>query len=102
RPDERALALLAETLETNIDKSAAASPRPGWRPFQRLNRVEYARAVKDLLALDVDVTPWLPPDTISGGFDNVADSQAFSPALMDGYLRAASRIAALAVGDPDA
>ena len=72
------------------------------RPFQRLNRAEYQNAVRDLLNLDVDVTTYLPPDTISHGFDNVADSQSFSPTLMDGYLRAASQISRLAVGDRNA
>src|SRR5262245_35551874 len=102
RPDEASLAALAETLETRIDARAATRPSPGWRPFQRLNRAEYARAVKDLLDVEVDVTAFLPPDSISAGFDNVADSQAFSPALMAGYLRAASQVTALAVGDVDA
>jgi len=102
RPDAAALAGLAEALETRIDAAAAHHPNPGWRPFQRLNRAEYARAVKDLLAVDVDVNAFLPPDTISQGFDNIADSQAFSPALMEGYLRAASQVTALAVGDADA
>jgi cytochrome c553 len=102
RPDETALATLAETLETRIDARAATRPNPGWRPFQRLNRAEYQRAVRDLLDVDVDVSAFLPPDSISAGFDNVADSQAFSPALMDGYLRAASQVTALAVGDVDA
>ncbi|HXI27996.1 MAG TPA: DUF1592 domain-containing protein, partial [Vicinamibacterales bacterium] len=102
RPDATALAALAESLETRIDRAAAIAPNPGWRPFQRLNRVEYARAVKDLLALDVDTDSLLPPDTISQSFDNVADVQSFSPTLIEGYLRAASRVAALAVGDPDA
>src|SRR5262252_2240353 len=102
RPDEAALASLAETLETRIDARAATRPNPGWRPFQRLNRAEYQRAVKDLLDVDVDVNAFLPPDSISAGFDNIADSQAFSPALMDGYLRAASQVTALAVGDVDA
>ena len=58
-----------------------AIPNPGWRPFQRLTRAEYTHAVKDLLDLDVDVTAYLPPDTISHGFDNIADAQSFSPAL---------------------
>jgi hypothetical protein len=102
RPDEAALATLAEILESRIDARAATRPNPGWRPFQRLNRAEYQRAVKDLLDVDVDVSAFLPPDSISAGFDNVADSQAFSPALMDGYLRAASQVTALAVGDVDA
>jgi cytochrome c553 len=102
RPDEAALRALAGSLESRIDRAAAANPNPGWRPFQRLTRVEYARAVKDLLALDVDTDALLPPDTISQSFDNVADVQALSPTLVEGYLRAASRVAALAVGDPDA
>ena len=88
-------------LEARLDEFAAANPNPGWRPFQRLNRAEYARAVKDLLDVDVDVSALLPPDTISHGFDNVADAQTFSPTLLEGYLRAASRVTALAVGDPD-
>jgi hypothetical protein len=100
RPDEAQLARLASALETRMDALAGATPDPGWRPFQRLNRAEYARAVKQLVGLDVDVTPYLPPDTISNGFDNVSDVQTFSPTLMEGYLRAASRVATLAVGDP--
>ncbi|MEZ5290018.1 MAG: DUF1592 domain-containing protein [Vicinamibacterales bacterium] len=101
RPPEAALDDLVGALEARMDEHAAAHPNPGWRPFQRLNRAEYARAVNDLLGVDVDVTPLLPPDTVSHGFDNVADSQGFSPALLEGYLRAASRVTALAVGDPD-
>ncbi len=102
RPDDAALLTLAESLETRIDTAAALAPNPGRRSFQRLNRVEYARAIADLLALDIDVNSLLPPDSISQGFDNVADSQALSPALMEGYLRAASKVTALAIGDPDA
>ena len=101
RPAEPALTSLAGALEARMDARAAAHPDPGWRPFQRLNRAEYAREIKYLLGLDVDVTAFLPPDTTSDGFDNVADVQTFSPTLMEGYLRAASRIAMLAVGDPD-
>src|SRR4030095_12939088 len=88
-------------LESRMDALAASDPNPGWRPFQRLNRAEYAREIRSLLDLDVDVTAFLPADTISDGFDNVADVQTFSPTLMEGYLRAASRIAMLAIGDPD-
>jgi cytochrome c553 len=102
RPDESTLSALAASLETRIDKAASVTPNPGRRPFQRLNRVEYARAVKDLLALDIDVNGLLPPDSISQGFDNVADSQPLSPALMEGYLRAASTVTTLAIGNPDA
>jgi mono/diheme cytochrome c family protein len=99
RPDAAVLKAFAESLEARVDAAAAAAPNPGWRPFQRLNRAEYARAVRDLLAVDVDVTAFLPPDTVSQGFDNVADVQSFSPTLLEGYLRAASQISRLAVGD---
>jgi len=102
RPDEASLAALADALAARIDRAAAATPNPGWRPFQRLNRAEYARAVRDLVALDVDTEALLPPDSVSQSFDNVADAQAFSPTLMEGYLRAASKVAALAIGDRDA
>jgi Protein of unknown function (DUF1592)/Protein of unknown function (DUF1588)/Protein of unknown function (DUF1587)/Protein of unknown function (DUF1585)/Protein of unknown function (DUF1595) len=99
RPDAATIGQLVDALETKLDAAAAVSPNPGWRPFQRLNRAEYARAVHDLLGIDVDVNAFLPPDTISGGFDNVSDVQSFSPTLMEGYLRAASQISRLAVGD---
>ena len=101
RPPAGSLDELTVALEARVDEHAAVNPNPGWRPFQRLNRAEYQRAVQVLLGVDVDVTPLLPPDTISHGFDNVADAQTFSPTLMEGYLRAASRVTALAVGDPD-
>jgi mono/diheme cytochrome c family protein len=101
RPDDRAAAALASALEARMDRIAAAHPDPGWRPFQRLNRAEYAREVRRLLDLEVDLGAFLPADTISAGFDNVADVQTFSATLMEGYLRAASRIAMLAVGDPE-
>src|SRR5439155_629223 len=71
-------------------------------PFQHLTRTEYARSIHDLLGIDVDVTALLPPDSLSAGFDNIADSQAFSPALMEGYIRAAAKISRDALGDPKA
>ena len=80
----------------------ASIPNPGSRPFQRLNRAEYARAVKDMLGVDIDVAGLLPADTISNGFDNVADAQAFSATLMESYLRAAAKVTALAIGDKEA
>jgi len=102
RPEPAVLSGLAAAFESRMDRVAALKPNPGSRPFQRLNRAEYANAVKDLLNVDVDVAAYLPPDTISHGFDNVADSQTFSPTLMDGYLRAASQISRLAIGDRQA
>ena len=102
RPAPEQIAALAAALETRVDRVALANPNPGSRPFQRLNRAEYGRAVKDLLGVDVDVEGLLPADTISNGFDNVADSQAFSTTLMESYLRAAARVTALAIGDRNA
>ncbi|HET9705167.1 MAG TPA: DUF1592 domain-containing protein [Vicinamibacterales bacterium] len=102
RPEPAVLTALLTSFETRMDRLAALNPNPGSRPFQRLNRAEYANAVRDLLNLDLDVSTYLPPDTISHGFDNVADAQTFSPTLMDGYLRAASQISRLAVGDRNA
>src|SRR3954452_3493077 len=99
RPDADTIHQFVDALETKMDAAFAANPNPGWRPFQRLNRAEYQRAVKDLLGINVDVTAYLPPDTISKGFDNVADVQSFSPTLMESYLRAASQISRLAIGD---
>jgi hypothetical protein len=102
RPPEEAIKAFAASLEARIDEAAARQPNPGKRTFQRLNRAEYARSIHDLLDLDLDINAFLPPDTISGGFDNIADVQAFSPTLMEGYLRAASQISRLAVGDRNA
>src|SRR5262245_26329625 len=102
RPDPPTIAALIDALETRVDKAAAVTPNPGSRSFQRLNRAEYGRAVHDLLGLDVDVTGLLPADTISHGFDNVADVQVCSPALMESYLRAASKVTLLAAGDREA
>ena len=99
RPDESVLLGLAEELETRLDAAAAADPDPGRRGFQRLNRAEYARSIRDLLGVDVDAGDYLPLDTKSANFDNVADVQMLSPTLMNGYLRAASEISRLAVGD---
>ncbi len=99
RPDAASIHAFVVSLEGSIDRAASVKTNPGWRPFQRMNRAEYAQAVHDLLDLDVDVDVYLPPDTISASFDNVADVQGFSATLMDGYLRAASDISRLAVGD---
>jgi hypothetical protein len=102
QPEPGEVADLIRSLETRIDEAAARDPDPGERVFQRLNRAEYQRSIQDLLALEVDVGAFLPPDTVSDGFDNVADVQVMSPTLMEGYLRAASKISRLAVGDPNA
>jgi hypothetical protein len=100
RPDPATAKAFVASLETALD--AAAEPHAGSRMFQRLNRAEYARSVHDLLDLDVDVSALLPSDGLSAGFDNIADAQSFSPAVMEGYIRAAARIANDALGDPAA
>jgi mono/diheme cytochrome c family protein len=102
RPEPAQIDQLAAALESRMDEFAASNPNPGWRPFQRLTRAEYSKAVQDLLDLEVDVTPYLPADTQAHGFDNIAEAQAFSPALLDGYLRAASQVSRLAIGDKHA
>src|SRR5262249_30147103 len=88
RPDGEVSASLISTLEHQIDTAAATRPSPGVRTFQRLNRPEYARSIKELLALDVDAGNWLPLDTKSANFDNIADAQALSPTLLEAYLNA--------------
>ena len=100
RPKGDTLQVLVATLENILDKAAAANPNPGVRSFQRLNRAEYERSIKDLLTLDVDASKWLPLDTKSANFDNIADVQVPSATLLDSYLDAASEIARLTVGDP--
>src|SRR5688572_21778855 len=102
RPPDAALDLLAASLETKLDAAADAKPNPGRRTFQRLNRAEYARSIHDILGLRVDVASFLPPDTISHNFDNIADVQSISATLLEGYLRAASQVSRLAIGDPEA
>ena len=102
RPEAEVVDAMATELETAMDEIAARDPDPGRRTFQRLNRAEYARAVKDLLGIDVDVGSFLTLDTKSANFDNIADVQMPSATVMEGYLRAAGQISRLALGDPDA
>lgn len=102
RPSGDTLLRLVEGLEARLDATAAANPNPGARTFQRLNRVEYETSIQDLLALDVDAGAYLPLDTKSANFDNIADVQLLSATLLDSYMNAASEISRLAVGDPDA
>ena len=99
RPPDDQLVALAEALEQRLDAEASTAPSPGSRTFQRLNRTEYARAIHELLALDVDAGAYLPLDEKSANFDNIADAQRLSPTLMQGYLTAAAEISRLAVGD---
>ena len=102
KPAGDTLEALRVALETNLDQLAARNPNPGFRTFQRLNRAEYQRAVEDLLSLRIDASVYLPLDTKSANFDNIADVQGLSPTLLDAFFRAASEISRLAVGTPDA
>jgi hypothetical protein len=102
RPGGDTLMQVAAAIEKVLDQTAAARPNPGTRTFQRLNRAEYARSIKQLLTLDVDAGDWLPLDTKSANFDNIADVQTPSATVLDSYMDAASEIARLAVGDPTA
>jgi hypothetical protein len=102
RPAGDTMEVLVETLERLLDRAAASNPDPGSRTFQRLNRVEYERSVGELLDLEIHAGAWLPLDTKSANFDNIADVQIPSATLLDSYLDAASEIARLAVGDASA
>ena len=101
RPEPSVSAAFVSSLAATLDRAAAAQPNPGRPLLHRLNRAEYANAIRDVLALDIDVTSLLPPDDSSHGFDNIADSLGVSPALLDRYLAAARKISEVAVGDPD-
>jgi Protein of unknown function (DUF1592)/Protein of unknown function (DUF1588)/Protein of unknown function (DUF1585)/Protein of unknown function (DUF1595)/Protein of unknown function (DUF1587) len=102
RPDIETSRAFATALENAIDKVAALHPNPGWRSFQRLSQAEYARSIHDLLGIDVDVSTFLPPDSLHDGFDNIAEAQSFSPAVLEGYMRASSAIVVEALGDSNA
>src|SRR5688572_16642737 len=89
---------LRDWLEGELDRSAAARPTPGSVVLHRLNRTEYANAVRDLLDLKIDATTLLPPDDSANGFDNIAGSLTISPTLLESYATAAARVARMAVG----
>jgi hypothetical protein len=99
RPERAVLDGFAGELETRLDRVAKATPNPGSTALHRLNRTEYANAVRDLLDLQVDVTTLLPSDDSNEGFDNIADALSVSPTLIQGYVAAAMKISRLAVGD---
>ena len=99
RPARVAIDGFVASLQTQIDRAAAARPFAGTPALHRLNRAEYTNAVRDLLALDVDAASLLPPDDSAAGFDNIADVLGVSPALIEGYATAAAKISRLAVGD---
>ncbi len=100
RPDEATYDAVISSLETLLDRAAAANPNPGrTATIRRLTRTEYQNAIRDLLALDIDVAPLLPGDESSYGFDNVTVGD-LSPTLLDRYISAAEKISRVAIGRP--
>jgi hypothetical protein len=100
RPDNATFDKVAAYLESEIDRAAAGHANPGHPPsLHRLNRAEYANAVRDLIAVDVDPQAMLPPDAQAFGFENNAEALSMQPALLDRYVSAAASIARRAVGD---
>jgi hypothetical protein len=99
RPDEKTYDGLIGYITAELDKSAEINPNPGRPALHRLNRAEYANAIRDLLALEIDSTALLPADDIGYGFDNIGDVLTMSPFLMERYLGAAAKISRLAIGD---
>ena len=100
RPTEAEYAGFTGWLAASLDRAWEGKSTPGRFVVHRLNRAEYANAVRDLLAVDIDVSDLLPTDGAEFGFDNIATSLKTSPLLLEGYLTAAQRVAAMAVGDP--
>jgi len=101
QPDPTTRAALISWLTTTLDRAAVEKPNPGRPVLHRLNRAEYANAVRDLLALEVDPSTLLPPDDSAYGFDNVGDVLGMSPVLLERFMEAANKVGALAIGDPD-
>jgi hypothetical protein len=101
RPDAQAVAAFVSALEKDIDATSTA-PAPGRVPLRRLNRREYANAIRDLLAFDVDAKTLLPDDNVKGNFDNNAAALQVSPNFVDQYIYAARAVAIDAIGNPKA
>ena len=99
RPDSESTHHFVSWLENALDQEALATPDPGRRSIHRLNRSEYANAIRDLFALEVNARALLPPDDEQHGFDNIADVLSVSPTLIERYLSAAQQISQLVVGD---
>ena len=102
RPPEDEITAFVNSLEEKLDEAAARAPNPGTRSFQRLNRAEYSAAIRDLLGIEIEASAYLPGETMSAGFDNIADVQNLSATLLESYLTAASEVSRLALGDANA
>src|SRR5262245_15432829 len=99
RPDAATTKAFIASLETALDQAGAAKPNPGRTAVHRLNRAEYKNSLHDLLGVEVDPAAYVPPDDASHGFDNMADVLSLSTTVMEGFVRAASKVSRLAVGD---
>ena len=99
QPDAATYEAMISFIENERERTAAAQPNPGRPTLHRLNRAEYANAVRDLLALEVDAAELLPADDIGYGFDNIGDVLTVSPLLLERYLSAASKVSRAAIGD---
>src|SRR6185369_8905777 len=100
-PDNATYDAVADWLEAGIDRAAAVKVNPGrTASLHRLNRTEYANAVRDLIGIEIDAPAMLPPDEQAYGFDTNADALLMQPALLSRYLSAAAKISRLAIGDP--
>lgn len=101
RPETATYEEVASWLERELDRAATAHAAPGRPPtLHRLNRTEYANAIRDLLGIEIDGAAMLPADEQVHGFDNIADALTVTPALQSRYLTAAAKISRLAIGDP--
>jgi hypothetical protein len=98
QPTSQSRADFTQWLVSALDERAAVNPDPGRATLRRLNRAEYANAVRDLLAIEVDVSGQLPTDDSGYGFDNIADVLSVSPTLLERYMSVAGKISRLAVG----
>jgi mono/diheme cytochrome c family protein len=101
RPDKVSVAAFVAALENTID-ARITEPAPGRVPLRRLNRREYANAVRDLIGLNIDAAALLPDDNVKGHFDNDASALQVSPSFVDQYIYAARAVAIEAVGNPRA
>ena len=98
RPEQAAVTAFLSALEAELDRVSAAAPDPGRVVSHRLNRTEYVNAIRDLLALEIDGAALLPSDMAGFGFDNNAEVLSMTPALMDRYMTAATKVSRLAAG----
>src|SRR5690606_1329671 len=100
RPEPAALDGMVQWLGTGLDLAWDVTPNPGVEPVSRLNRSEYANAVRDMLSFDAgNLVRTLPADATAAGFDNIAEALSMSPTLLEGYLSVAMQISRQAVGD---